>query len=120
MGLGVFLDSLRLGPTGFLFVLIFIGIGALAAGVGAAGAVARYLARESSIAFAVLLVLELALVFGVYAIVRPLLGRLVMTLPKYGSTHAVDVLRRCRRRHQRIAKGLRGCSIVPRVTPTRL
>ena len=74
VGIGAFVDSLRLGPAGFLFVIVLVGIGAIAIGVATASVVASYLARGSIAGYLTLLVCEIIAVVFVYGMVRPLLG----------------------------------------------
>jgi hypothetical protein len=73
VGLGLFIDSLHLGPTGFLFVLILIGPGSLAAGVCCAVGIARYLSNGSRLAFVCLVVSELSAVVFSYSLWAPYL-----------------------------------------------
>ena len=74
IGLGVYIDSLTLGPRGFFFVLILIGPGAWAIGLACAAGVIAFLAKGSLVTRIVLWILEIALCLLTYSLVTPLLG----------------------------------------------
>jgi hypothetical protein len=74
IGLGVYIDSLTLGPRGFFFVLILIGPGAWAVALVCAAGVVEFLSRGSLVRKILLWSLEIALCLLVYGLVSPLLG----------------------------------------------
>jgi hypothetical protein len=73
-GLGLYLNSLTLGPRGFAVVLILVGPGALAIGLACAYPVVEYLARGSLLTKVILWGVESGLCVFAYAQVVPLLG----------------------------------------------
>jgi hypothetical protein len=74
IGLGVYINSLTLGPRGFFFVLILIGPGAWSIALVCAAGVVELLSRGSLVAKIMLWALEIALCLFVYSLVSPLLG----------------------------------------------
>src|SRR5262249_17870376 len=74
ISLGVYVNSLTLGPTGFFFVLILIGPGAWAIALACAAGVIAFLSRGSIVTRIMLWVLEIALCLLTYRLVSPLLG----------------------------------------------
>jgi hypothetical protein len=74
IGLGVYINSLTLGPSGFFFVLILIGPGAWAIALACAAGVVAFLSQGSIAIKIVLWSLEIALCALVHSQVVPLLG----------------------------------------------
>src|SRR5262249_30459387 len=76
IGLGVYVDSLTLGPRGFFFVLILIGPGAWAIALACAAGVVAFLSQGSIVTKIMLWALEIALCLFTHSLVIPLLGGL--------------------------------------------
>jgi hypothetical protein len=74
IGLGVYIDSLTLGPRGFFFVIILIGPGAWSIALACAAGVVAFLSQGSIVTKIMLWILEIALCVFVYSLVFPLLG----------------------------------------------
>jgi hypothetical protein len=73
-GLGLFIDSLQLGPKGFLCVLILIGPGSFAVGGSIAVGIARYLSNGSILLLVCIVAVEVTAIVVVYPQLTPTLG----------------------------------------------
>ena len=74
IGLGVYVNSLTLGPRGFFFVLILIGPGAWSLALVCAAGVVAFLSQGSLVTKITLWILEIAMCLFVDYLVFPLLG----------------------------------------------
>jgi hypothetical protein len=74
IGLGVYIDSLTLGPRGFFFVILLIAPGAWAVALACVAGLVAYLAPTSLVNKIMLWNFESALCVFVYYLVFPLVG----------------------------------------------